>query len=82
MTGDVDIVESLHADAWQAYRQGFPEIAAALFRKIVQHYPRSLQAADATYYLSHGYRFPVDRAEGHYADLRARRPILRVVSSR
>jgi TolA-binding protein len=67
VTANVETAQTLHADAWQAYRQGFPEIAAALFRKILQRYPNSRQSADASYYLANGCRFPPDRSETQYA---------------
>jgi TolA-binding protein len=72
----VDTVQTLHADAWQAYRQGFPEVAAALFRRILHGYPNSREAADARYYLTNGYRFPADRSETQYAAASARHGML------
>jgi hypothetical protein len=68
MTSDLDVVQILHADAWQAYRQGFPEVAGAIFRKILQRDPNSTWASDAKYYLTHGYQFPADRAETQHAE--------------
>ncbi len=72
MKADAQDVHYTHASAWEAYRQGFPEIAAALFRHVIERYPSSTEAADARYYLAHGHQFPADRAETHHA----RRPLL------
>ena len=48
----------LYALAREAHKQGIPEAAAAVFRRLLQRHPQSPLAAHAMFYLHNGYQFP------------------------
>jgi len=55
--------QTMREEGNAAHERGAIEEATALFRRILELYPRSNEAIDAVYYLTSGHRHPAKRVE-------------------